>query len=84
MIFWEMFMYHQNTLKILSLQYVVMFAVSEDKKFVNKMGERGGETREAEPINLSKYSPASSLRRPVHAERGKRVMRELNRCVNHT
>jgi len=27
MIFWEMFMYHQNTLKILSLQYVVMFAV---------------------------------------------------------
>jgi len=27
MVFWEMFMYHQNTLKILSLQYVVMFAV---------------------------------------------------------
>jgi len=27
MIFWEMFMYHQNTLKTLSLQYVVMFAV---------------------------------------------------------
>jgi len=27
MIFWEMFMYHQDTLKILSLQYVVMFVV---------------------------------------------------------
>ena len=27
MIFWEMFMYYQNTLKILSLQYVVMLAV---------------------------------------------------------
>ena len=27
MIFWETFMYHQNTLKILSLQYVVIFAV---------------------------------------------------------
>jgi len=27
MIFWEMFMYYQNTYKILSLQYVVMFAV---------------------------------------------------------
>jgi len=24
------------------------------------------------------------VRRPVHAERGKRAMRGLNRCVNHT
>jgi len=30
MIFWEMFMYHQNTLKILSLQYIVMFAVKDE------------------------------------------------------
>ena len=27
MIFWENFMYHQNTLKILSPEYVGMFAV---------------------------------------------------------
>jgi len=43
MVLWEMFMYHQNTLKILSLQYVVMFAVcgylvvSRDLDYASKL-----------------------------------------------
>jgi len=40
MIFWEMFRYHQSTLKILSLQYVVMFAVLIDCKRLQKVGHR--------------------------------------------
>jgi len=35
-------------------------------------------------LKKSSLFSVGTLRRPVHAERGKRATRGLNRCVNHT